>query len=305
MSKKRIVAREWKRKRNQQRSVHRLVLTAVCIALVAGIGFIGWDMWSRTFVMTFEGQRVPTADMRFFSFFALFNESPLSPQEQALESLINFYLIEQAAQRHNLALTEEEQIMADEQAVEIMEMFEMFGMPRPNISYERASQFLATDFLSEQLVYLYTDDFVVDEDHLEESFQEFMMFNRSDFVNMDFLFFHGFDYDEAIALEPEDFDEQMIISLADLREDPDFDIWDLNYLSSLEVGEISEPFPLDDGTFLTLLVDYFDIMPDDEIKEIFRESYEFVERMQVFSAIIEEWREAADIQINQRGVNAA
>ena len=326
MSKKRIEAKEWKRKKKQQKYVQRLVVAAICTAVLFGAGFIGWDMWSRTYVITFEGQRISTNDMRFF---VLFADGTGDPRQQAFDNLVRYLLIDQAARHRNIALTAEEWAGVEESAQELMEMFEMFGMPVPNISNERVVELMSVDVLTDHLMELYTADLTIDEEEFEEALENFLINNRSDFMDMELRFLHVMNEDAAQAAfsefmmsDPEGYDDIIlrfthedtgipvdeldvpVITLGELREDPSFEPWDIHYLTSLPVGAFSEPIQIHEHSFVIFVVDDIHQPTDEELSEVFRAEYELVQRHIAFSVIVGEWYEAADIRINQRGINA-
>ena len=324
---KRAAAREWKRKRKQQQMIFRLAVVGVCVLAVLGICYIAWDMWSRTYVMTFEGQRIGTADLRFFSAFA---DGTMDPREQALDQLTRFLVIEQAAQQHGIGLTAEEQAELADNAAEMRAMFEMFEMPLGGISDERMAAFMSMDVLSERLLDVYAPYYTVDEAAFASEAAEFVDMFRTQFVEMEFRYTFANNaieaneiYSELFFAEPEEYDDIIMrhmqaatgfdpeelwvptISLAELRDEFGISQSVANFLTTLAVGEISEPVQIDEDTFLILVVDFVAIPTDDEIIEIYREQYIMNARMDIFSEAMQERYEAADIQINQRGVNAA
>ena len=325
MSSKRVAAREWKRKKKQQQTITRLAVAGACLLVVLVIGYVGWDMWSRTYVMTFEGQRIPTNEMRFLSMLA---DGQTDPRFQAMENLTYFLLVDQAAKRHNIALTAEEQAEVYHQTVSLMGMFESFGMQVPNISAERAAELMSTEILAERLMDIYTADFEIDETEFSHAFLEFMTFGRMGFIEMDFRM-HVSDsmdaaliaWDDLTAAEPEEWDEIILrdaaygtgialedaevptVSLAELREELDIGI--ISNLTTLNVGEFSEPIQVAPETVIIFIADSFEVPSDEELEEIFREHYERQQRMSIFNELVFEWREEANIQINTRGVNAA
>ena len=326
MSSKRIMAKEWKRKRKQHQRIVVLSIVGVCIMALLGIGYIGWDLWSRTYVMTFEGERIATADMRFFSLFA---EDTMDNRVQSLENLTQFLLIEQSAQRHNITLTADEQSQVEENVAEMINLFEMFGMEMPNISQERITEMMSVDILQEKLMDIYVADFVVDETFFEDALEEFLLFNRLNFVEMELKYHYSSSmeaaqaaWDEFDSVTPEYFDEIIlrdlqfqtdldvseieipIVTLDNLRSDASFSQLDIDYLSTLGVGEFSAPIQVAEQSFVIFVVESVDIPSDDEIGELFREDYIWQERTQIFADIIEEWRESTNIIINQRGVNS-
>jgi len=323
---KRIAAREWKRKRNQQRLIFRLSVVAVCVVALLGVGYIAWDLWSRTYVMTFDGQRIGTGDM---SFFAMFADGTMDPRAQALEQLTQSLLVDKVARHHNISLSASEVDELQEELGELRGMFEMFGMSMPNITNERMVELLSMELLSERLMEYYTANLAIDEAEFEASLAEFLMFGRGDFFDMEFRYFFSDNpayvdaaHAELLAASPEQFDEIIlrnfeittgieiedpeppVITLSQLRTDPSFDQMFLGYLSSLQLGEVSEPI-LIENDFIIFIVDRIDDPSDEELTEIFRERHIMEQRWSFFIDVMDSWREATQIEINQRGVNAA
>jgi len=318
MSSKRVAAREWKRKRKQQQQVSKLIIAAICVVVLAGIGYIGWDMWSRTYVMTFENQRIGTAYMRYFS---AFNNWMGDPHEQALDNLTQFLLIEQAARRNNIVLTAEELEDAAEHQEAVREHLEMMGISVSGLSNDRLRELSYWNVFTERLIDLYSADLVIDEDDFEEAFQAFLTWSRSDFMEMDFKYHHFSNMDDAfatwgefLAVESADEIDEIIlrdlheiptISLAEMRQDPTFAQVNFSSLTELGVGEFSEPIPVGEDEFFIFIVESAEMTPEEEIAEVYREEYIRDQQVQIIIDLLEQWEEAADIRINQKGVNAS
>jgi len=318
MSSKRVAAREWKRKRKQQQRVSKLIIAAICVVVIAGIGYIGWDMWSRTYVMTFENQRIGTAYMRYFS---AFNNWMGDPHEQALDNLTQFLLIEQAARRNNIVLTAEELEDAAEHQEAVQEHLEMMGISVSGLSNDRLRELSYWNVFTERLIDLYSADLVIDEDDFEEAFQTFLTWSRSDFMEMDFKYHHFSNMDDAFATwgeffaveSPDEIDEIILrdlheiptISLAEMRQDPTFAQVNFSSLTELGVGEFSEPIPVGEDEFFIFIVESAEMTPEEEIAEVYREEYIRDQQVQIIIDLLEQWEEAADIRINQKGVNAS
>jgi len=318
MSSKRVVAREWKRKRKQQQRATRLTIGVICVLAILGIGYIGWDLWSRTYVMTFENQRIGTAYMRYFS---AFNNWMGDPHEQALDNLTQFLLLEQAAHRNNIVLTAEELEEAAEHQEAVREHLDMMGISVSGLSDARLRELSYWNVLTERLIDLYTADLVIDEDDFEEAFQTFLTWSRADFMEMNFRYHRSSSMDEAfevwgefLARESDDeFDEIILrdlneiptITLAEMRQDPVYAQVNVNSLAELGVGEFSEPIPVGEDAFYIFIVDFAEMTPEEDIEEIYREEYVRERQVEIIIDLLEAWEEAADIRINQRGVNAA
>ena len=326
MSAKKAAAKEWKRKRKRQRIMVKIGVTAFCVLAVLGMGYIAWDMWSRTYVMTFEGQRINTTDMRFFTNFSAMLGAGQDPRIQGLEQLTHFLLIDQAARRHNITVSEED----IEQIEQNLEFMQMIGLQIPDMPHDRVIELMSVDTFSEQLMDIYAADYTIDEEEYEFELFNFLAENRVNFVEMDFRVHISETMNEAMiawddfaSVDPEEFDDIILrdmqiatgsdiselevptVTLEELRGNPDLSPGVVDYLTSLAVGEFSEPVQLDDDFFAIFIADSFFMPPDEEMAEIFREQYIRSQRIQIFSGVIEEWREEADIRVNQRGVNAS
>ena len=312
---KRIAAKEWKRKRRQRQKIAKLSIAVAIAVVVLSVSYIAWDMWSRTYVMTFEGRRIPTDDLRFFASVSPLFGGGANPRDHALEQLTQFLLIERAAQQHNITLTEEDRA----QAAENLELFQMIGLELPIMSNERMVTLAGSEFVSNRLMDIYTADFVVDEDDFDDAFANYLMFNRGRHVEMD-LRYHlsgssqaaRLAWDDLYEQGPEGYNEIILrdvgeirtTTLAELRNNPEVDFMAINAISNLGLYELSQPVQIGPDQYAVFIVDSIDALTDDEIREIFREQYEWQQRAMIFSEIIEEWREAADIRVNERGVNA-
>jgi hypothetical protein len=266
-------------------------------------------------------------------FFGMFTEGSADPRGQALNQLIQFLLIDQAAQRNNLALTVQERSELAGEAVEMMEFYEMIGMTPPNISNERVAEFMSVEILAERLMDIYTSDLVIDEEDLEHAFLSHLLFNRADFVQMELKFIEVFAMEDSLQLVeeltaagPEGIDgiimremlannpwmeeleddelEIPTVWLHDLRQDPEFDPMVLMQLASLEEGEVSEPMLLGHD-FVIFIANSVEVPPEEEIEAVFREQFIQQQREMMFFQVLGEWHDAADIRINERGVNAA
>ncbi|MCL2015675.1 MAG: hypothetical protein FWG68_05450 [Defluviitaleaceae bacterium] len=334
MSSKRIAAKEWKRKRKQQQLAFRAGLAGVILLIAGIVGFISWDLWSRTYVMTFAGERISTEELRFFNLLTWFTQDPdalgWDITTASLEQLTQSLIIHREAANHNLEITEEEFNLAAETALNVAFMIENTdGVSMPNISMDRVIEIMTTDFFADQLRDIYTADFVINEEEFAVTFSEFFEANRGMFVEMDFKMYQFTDIDTAMDVwqafhdaEPEFFDtiyqgqilagmvdgiadvEIPVFSILDLRPVPELEPY-IAELEAFEVGDFSMPIQIEFGTYLIFALDFFYEYSDEEIEEMFREEYTLSNRNILFSEQIEVWRETLNIQLNQRGINAA
>jgi hypothetical protein len=75
-------------------------------------------------------------------------------------------------------------------------------------------------------------------------------------------------------------------------------------VASMMAGQVSEVFEIE-GSYVVLVVGSVTEMPMEELREQFRENYIRQLQLGIFTEIVEGWRESADIQLNQRAINAA
>ena len=317
MSNKRVVAREWKRKRQQKKRAAQLTTVAIVAVIALGIGLFFMHQHSLSYVMVFEGQRVPAAELEFMG---------------SMDNLIDFWLIEQAAENQGLALGAEELESMEAFAAELRQMYVSWGMPDPAISDRRMAVMLGMETLRSQLIDVYTADFAVDEAEFATALEAHMAPGRAFFAEMSFKYVFANSYEESqeawVRLQDGEDVDAIIIDFLERdfvdTTDPDFEITTISLedlrtgellapdvlesLLGMEVGTFTEPIPMDmgwdDETYLVLFVETAEIPTEAEIEERFREQFTAEGRSVVFEGILQGWRDAADIQLNQRGIDA-
>jgi len=331
MSSKRAVAREWKRKKNQQKLIFRLSVAAVCLLILLGIGYLAFDSFNRSFVMTFEGNRIPTAEAQFFHMGGIMG----TPREQAAADLSMFLLMEQAAARHNVGLTSEERQELMEEVQGTRDFLDMFDVSISRLSDTRVAELMGMDIIVNRLAEIYGANVEIDEEELVNALFNHSIFNRHEFIEMDLLIHESSTMDDALAAfaamqEAENMEEinEIILENATLRAQvtgiDEVDIEDIEVprltiqqlasdqsinpgiimdLSNLFEGDISTPFEIG-GFFYVFVVESMTEPPTEEVEAEFRDSFIQAQRLAAFEEIALEWREAADIQINQRGLDS-
>lgn len=341
MSSKRAKAREWKKKSQQKKFVKWLVVGAICLAVAAGVGWGVWDWHNRSYVMVFDGQRISTTDlqlnMRHIEYMQIMGMAPmeLNVIGQAMDQLVNFLVLEQAANNHGITMDAEEFEFAYETGVQMREMFDFFNdiqedprmrIPFPNISNERMAQLMGTEFLFDKLMDVYVPNVEIDEEAFATAFMDQVGFNPSIFVDMEFRIVEALEweqayaaYNELIAADPADLDEIMlqlqserwgiemetlpVITMDTFRGDGT-PMHILNRLSAYEVGDITEPIDFG-GEFIIFVVDEKEHVPVEEIEGLFREQYEWNQQVHEFSMLVMQWRENATIVFNDRAIMRA
>jgi hypothetical protein len=307
-----------------------LVAAGLVVLFIVGVFFL--NQRSRGYVVNFEGQRIDTVDLQFLDVLAMLSGDPTPP----MDTLITYLLLEQRAQQHNIILTQEERTDLDELAVELRQMVESFAAMGlitnlPAITNARMSELLSMNLLSERLMEIYAADVTVDEDTLIRELADFRAFNRSQYIDMELKYIisptilQSQDAWEDLnnANSPDDFEAIIIdymarnghpidnpefgidrIPLMELHHIPGIASVTIEMLAHLQPGDFTEPLPFDDS-FIIFIVDEVSIPSDAEIEETFRENYIWMQRQMIFAGHLAQWREAADIRINERGVNAA
>ena len=328
MSSKRLAAKEWKRKRNRQKLIFRMSVIGVCILALIGVGYIAWDMHSRTYVMVFEGQRIPTSDMHYFTLLDIVEERHRPASDRA-DHLAYFLVLNQRAQQHNLSLTYEDWHIAAANVEQMRQWGEVFGISLADISDARLHELSSMHMLINMLTELYTPDFEINEEDFLNALGSHMFFERAEFVEMDFRFHISLHLDEAesvrtelVAADPADIDDVLLramreagmmlegeiedverITMADMRM-MGLDQFVLMELANLQEGDISEPLEMD-GVYVIFIVDSkFEPTPE-VVESNFRERFTWEQRTEIFVDLLETWREEADIRMNPRGINAA
>ncbi|MCL1998010.1 MAG: hypothetical protein FWG65_04500 [Turicibacter sp.] len=325
MSKKRVAAREWKQKKKRQTLITKLSIVAVCVLLTVGAVYVGWDIWSRTYIMTFNGERISTNYLRFFNaiiggFGGGIEEDPML----GVNELVNFLVLRDAAERHNLELTEEDR----ESALSLLGMLTMFGTVLPNIPESSMIEMIAGESYAMQLTEIYTEDFVIDEEQFEEFSAQYIAEHWIDHMDMTFRVYESNTINWAIigrsdlvAEGPEAFDDLILqniyeftgipveelevptTTLLELREETGIAHADALQLGTLEVGDISQPIQVAEDSFLVLIVDEVSRETDEEIDEFARLVFSHQERTAIFSEILQGWWDDSDISFNERAFN--
>ena len=330
MSSKRVAAREWKRKRNQRKMIIKLAALAVCLVIVAGLGYLGWDSWSRSTVMTFNGHRIPTSDAQFFYMGGITG----MPKEQAAEDLVTYLLIEEAAARNNVSLTAEDRAELADDVDGTRNFFDMFGISIPRVSDDRLADFIGQELLIERLAAIYVPNVEIDDDEFSTAFFNYQIFHRHEFVDMDLMFFETQSFESALnvresLLAADTLEEkEEIIIIADIFGDvgEDFELHNIDIpdaevnritlaeisgiehtilmnLASLHPGNVSDPFEIE-GMIYVFVVESLSEPPLDELEVRFRDELINERRMDAFEYILSGWRDNADVQFNQRGINS-
>ena len=332
MSSKRAAAREWKRKRNQQKMVFRLSVAAVCLIILLGIGYLALDSFNRSFVMTFNGNRIPVAEAQFFFMGGIMG----TPREQATADLSMFLLMEEAAARHNVGLTAEERQDLMDEVEERRGLADMFGVSLSRLSDARMADLIGMDTIVNRLAEIYGGHIEVDEEEMTNAFFSFTIFNRDDFIEMDLLIHESMTMDDAVAafatmqdasmeeineiiienmilnmqLDGVELDETEIaelevpsLTIQQLASDQSINPGIIMDLANLMEGDVSTPVEIG-GRFYVFVVESLTEPPMDEVEADFRERFTQMQRIEAFEEVALEWREAADIQINQRGLDS-
>ena len=333
MSSKRAAAKEWKRKRNQQKMVFRLSVAAICLVILMGIGYLAWDSFNRSYVMTFNGNRIPTAEAQFFFMGGIMG----TPREQAAADLSMFLLMEEAATRHNVGLTAEERQELSGEVQETRDFFDMFGVSISRLSDTRITELMGMDLMVNRLAEIYGADVEIDEEEIVNALFNYTIFNRHEFIEMDLLIHESSTMEDAInafgtmqeadsmeeineiilenialrrqitGIEPDENEDTEVemprLTIQQLASDQSINPGIIMDLAGLFEGDVSSPVEIG-GLFYVFVVESMTEPPMEEVEADFRERFAHHQRVSAFEEIALEWREAADIEINQRGLDS-
>jgi len=234
MSKKRVEAREWKRKRRQKRMAFYAAVMAFCLAVAGVVAFVVWGNHQEGFVMTVDGQPVATADFRFFNAMGL-DENMMA----------DFMVMEQRAERYNIAPTAEEREALLAQAQDWYDMFQNNNVSGPEL--ERMADFLFAMQYETQLMEIYTADVALDEATFAEELADFINNRRAEYVDMQLQFLEFDSQEEADAvrdqlLAAETVEEREEMMLAILN--PPVEAFDGDFIPAFDIhGEIHGEVP--------------------------------------------------------------
>ena len=312
---------ELERKLRKQKRMYLGVFCGIVMVIVLVVGWLVWDTQNRRWIMTFNGERVATADLRFMAALTGQQLNEFSRYEM-LHELMVFLSILQRGDALGVGLTAEERANNEIEASNLRPMFEGEHVGALGfISDMRIGELMgAFDQVGTRLMDMFIE-YVPDEEEFREVFDEVVAHEiaqgreimvkfmatetRHGFDDMHATYIFGqdeFDFDDLArrfcvlqtGLEP--------MNLEDFREQ--YGVWDWNNdwdLTLTRVGEISPLMTGNDYYFIVFIDEH--ILPDMDLEELeaeVREMFVLQRRRDLFQDLVNQWVNEADYNINHR-----
>jgi hypothetical protein len=321
MSSKRAKAKELKQKKKQRKQITIIGLIAGAALIVLTFGLYGLNQFNKSYVMTFEGKRVSVNDFRF-TLISTMNSESEDHKSEAFDLLLETLVLISRGEAEGVELTDDDKGNMLSWAGQYKSQFTSnYGMDMSFITTERVAEILSTEVYFENLMQKYTVDLVIDEEELEQAFQEYKENNKTEYYDMQFKYAYNLDREalETARNEVEEgnltFDELVETQSVLYDAEEGIQTWPLSWidvskedaerLAAMEVGEMSDVMETESNYPLIVQVESKEIPADEDLMENFRESYELRKRQEAFKLYVDEWKKEADYTVNQKGYDAA
>jgi parvulin-like peptidyl-prolyl isomerase len=317
--------REMKRKKEQRKKITIAAGIILCVIVAGLIGLFFLNRYNETYIMTFEGKKVSVDDLNICTMFTS-EDSDVSQKDQAVDHVLTSQLVTKYAALNNVALTDEELQSSIDNAENYKQYYQMIGYDTASFDSRRMGEIIATmSTLYQKLLDIYTDSYTVDETDFRKEFNDYLQNSKADYYDIQIKYIITAE-EEAIQdayseIEAgEDFDEVYIRYSVNARAAEDSgepvepEVSRLGQMGlpaeanekilAMKPGEYSEPITLE-GYYGIFYIISYDIPPEPEVEESFRERYTFTKKDEMFTDILNGWKEAADYKINQKAYDAA
>jgi len=304
---------EIERNKKQKRRVSAGIGVAVVLVILAGIAWFAFDAHRRSWIMTFEGQRIPTNELRFMMENQDWWVSPEEITERAMADLIQSLTIIHHANRLNLGMTNEERdiLLANVDSHSVL-------------SDTRMAEFFSVGNMFERLFDYYVPEFALDAADYQDEIAEYIEARRPFYAPSEVMYILNEDLGVLLSVQTSVFDdagtefadfvlqycEEHIaheiespnkLSIAELE--GVIDPMDMLMLMDLQPGEMSEIIMFNDSFLLLYMYSRGEIA-DSEIQESFLSNMALELRREQFNEIFEELVENAAVEINQRALDS-
>ena len=305
---------EIERNKRQKRRISAGVGVLVVLAICAGIVWFAVGAYQRSWIMIFEGQRIPTNELRFM----MEHQNPWQSPEEIIESatsdLIQTLTIIHHANNLGLGMTNEERDA-------IIENIEGRGV----ISNSRTAEFHNAGNMLERLSNHFVPEFTLDPADYQEEIAEYIEARRPFYHQTEFMYILNDDLGVILSVLESmendanaDFGAFVMMYCAahvgfDGVEEPNLlpleafetivNPFELLELIDMQPGETSEIIMFEESFLLVHMYSRTET-PDSEIQDSFLENTVLQRRAEQFWAIIEELVDNADFEINQRALDA-
>jgi len=327
MSSKRVKIKEMKRRQKQRKQLMLLGAVVAAVLIVIGITYAVYDNYNKGFVMTFEGQKVGVADMRF-SMILSNAETEEEARAAGFDLLLTKMVLDKVARESGIFFTEEEKEEVASSADFFVQYMQYYGYDISFISRDRIEDITGTmDVMYRKLMDIYTGSFETDEADFAYELANYRETGKVDYHDIDIKYIYSYDFDEINSAhnsltqgilfdivwamysedypgydeDEEGYDNQIQIhSLSDLF----FEDYIMEEIMAMEADTFSGVYDLD-GVYLIVYVVSSETRDADEVEATFRENYINAHKELMFQDIITEWKRNADFTVNQKGYEAA
>jgi len=309
------------RKKVQKRRTTAGIGVVILLIILAAAAWFVYDWHRQSWVMTFEGNRISTNDLRHFIDEVGWQAQWASPEqinEWAIDRLQESLAIISLGEETNLGMTDEEHDL-------IMQEIEEWPQELRRVSDNRIAEFASTFPVFWRLTDHFISDYDIDMDEIAEEMEMYVAMNLNRYAETEARFIFGMDRDElegvreVMLVNPstEFFDEAIrshswfyneeegipitsihgIVEFFEMPEHLSFSLF------TLHTEDVSDVIEHGGGFLLVYVTDRNDVDPAD-VETSFIENETRMRRGQAMQEILDTRIENANIEINQRALDA-
>jgi len=310
--------REIERRNKNKRHMFMGVTAAVLLVIVLALAWTFWDVQNRRWVMTFNGERIPTGELLFFDLNFMGHDMGTPEGFDVITGqMLEFLTILDHANRHGITLTEVEQLEALLSAQAFGASAQFTAVPD-----ERMAEFFSVhQVLRGRLADIYVSDMAIDPDELAEfiamtleiegdfiaetEVRQLILSNPDEDLERVLAAIGTPEFDALVEEFAFQFEEEWLessdkmnaLDLADLLMSHfRLDIDDAFALIALQEGEYGV-YELAEATVVVYMhsrtVDY----------ELLEDAFLQSRRNEVFQEILDGWVDAANVNFNNRVIS--
>ena len=310
---------EIEKQKRTKRRIFSGIMVLVALLVLAGVGWLAWDLNNRRWIMTFGEERVSRDDLRFLTF-----GDHLTPEtrDAAVDKLIEILVLLEEGNKRDIHPTDEEMEELLQMASWYRESVDNFTPGALNfISDERIAELQSAGIIHMRLMEIYGVYEPDPEDYAEE-FAEFLEFAPMWFEESQVRYIASLSWEELEEVErllEDGADFAELMQQFSAKYDPErntVEMWDeffgeyelahhdVDILLEMEVGDISPILFAADG-WLYLVQLYSRELDEEEMEAAFWEDVARVGSETAFVEMFQGWIDAAreNIVINQRALN--
>lgn len=290
-------------------------LAAVVLAGAGTFGYMKYDAYSKSYGLTFEGVKYSIEDVKLYM---LFQGGDEKAAENAVSALTDSLIINKAAKDQGIELNEQEKFAISDNAKNLRDSVAGQGMTMPEISDERLYDIIAAQTYFGKLMQNKTAEFKVDPAEYKKDYDSYLANNKQDYmeVKMKYILTNsaedaekaraavvgGLAVDKAVkqfSIDYNPVDGARVVDLKTLGLPPEIS----DEIFNLEADGVSKVHDLS-GVFGIFVVQSKSTPPQDQIESSFKNQYTQNKVFELMKSDIDKWREEADIQVNQKAIDA-